>query len=281
MNKKSINNEIKDNSIKSNEAANTEGSEKSDHSVRSEKIDLPVKGVKNTHPVRRENSDHPVRREKLENLKKASSLPLGKRLVYYWDFFKFYIIGALVFSVIAFIFIKQVLFAPDVIFKGYIVNRTSIPSCTDEEFISSFPLYQTMNTKKERMYFSSDMLLSDSDYESSVKLIASAASGEVDCIICNEKTYNRLAQMQLLESIDNNTSIKEKYESKLITYDHTKNDTDEDDSLGLKTYGIEVSDSAVLHSFHAFSDDEKVYLCIGINAYIDDTTLAFIDWVCE
>ena len=254
MKKTPINNEIKDTFLKSNEAANTEGSEK---------------------------SDHPVRKEKLENLKKASSLPIGKRLVYYWDFFKFYIISVLIVSVIVFIFIKQVLFAPDVIFKGYIVNRTSIPTCTDEEFISSFPLYQTMNTKKERMYFSSDMLLSDSDYESSVKLIASAASGEVDCIICNEKTYNRLAQMQLLESIDNNTSIKEKYESKLITYDHTKNDTDEDDSLGLKTYGIEVSDSAVLHSFHAFSDDEKVYLCVGINAYIDDTTLAFIDWVCE
>ena len=224
--------------------------------------------------------EHPVRKEKLENLKKASSLPFKKRLVFYWDFFKFYLLALVVVCVIGFILIKQIFFAPEIILNGYIVNRSDKPACSDEEFIASFPLYQTIDTKKQKIYFSSDMLLSDANYESSAKLIASAATGEIDFIICNENTFNTLSQMSLLESIDNNNELKNKYESRFMTYDYTKNDTDEDDFLGVKTYGIDVSDSAVLSSFNAFKDDDKVYLCIGTNSEIDDTVLSFINWIC-
>ena len=224
--------------------------------------------------------NNPIRKEKMENLKKASSLPFKKRLVFYWDFFKFYLLALAVVAVIAFILIKQIFFAPEVILNGYIINRSDKPVCSDEEFISSFPLYSKIDTKKQKIYFSSDMLLSDANYESSAKLIAAAATGETDFIICNENTFNTLSQMSLLESIDNNPELKNKYESRFITYDHTKNDTDEDDSLGVKTYGIDVSDSDVLNSFNAFRDDDKVYLCIGTNSETDDTVLSFINWIC-
>ena len=224
--------------------------------------------------------DNPIRKEKMENLKKASSLPFKKRLVFYWDFFKFYLLALIVIGVIAFIFIKQIFFAPEIILNGYIVNRSGKPSCSDEEFISSFPLYSDIDNKKQKIYFSSDMLLSDTDYESSTKLIAQTATGEIDFMICNENTFNTLSQMSLLENIDGNEDLKSRYESRFVSYDHTKNDTDEDDFLGVKTYGIDVSDSAVLSSFNAFKDDDKVYLCIGTNSETDDTVLSFINWIC-
>ena len=73
--------------------------------------------------------------------------------------------------------------------------------------------------------------------------------------------------------------IMRKYSDSLLSYDHTKNDTPEDDSLGIKTYGIDISDSAVLKSLNAFHEDEKTYLCIGLNSNTSDVVLSFIDWI--
>ena len=82
---------------------------------------------------------NPVRKERYENLKNASSLPFGKRMRYYFDFFKFHLLALLIVGVIVFFVLKEIVFAPDVILNGYIVNRTEVTSITDEEFIIFFP----------------------------------------------------------------------------------------------------------------------------------------------
>ena len=222
---------------------------------------------------------NPIRKERYENLKKASALPFGKRMRYYFDFFKFHLLALLVFGVIVFFVLKDIVFAPDVILNGYIVNRTEIPSITDEEFITSFPEYQNIDIKKHRVYFSSELFLNDSDIESTAKLIATASAGDINFLICNEETFARLGKMGLLSDINNYPGLQSKYNDRLIVYDHTKNDTSEDDSLGIKPYGIDVSESAVLKSFYAFKEDENVYLCIGINSDLNDTVFAFIEWI--
>ena len=222
---------------------------------------------------------NPIRKERYENLKKASALPFGKRMRYYFDFFKFHLLAILILAVIVFFVLKDIVFAPDMILNGYIVNRTEIPAITDEEFITSFPVYTNIDTKKHRVYFSSELFLNDSDIESTAKLIATASAGDINFLICNEETFDRLGKMGLLSDINNYPELQSKYSDRLIVYDHTKNDTSEDDSLGLKPYGIDVSESAVLKSFNAFKEDENVYLCIGINSNMNDTVLAFIDWI--
>ena len=222
---------------------------------------------------------NPIRKERYENLKKASALPFGKRMRYYFDFFKFHLLAILILAVIVFFVLKDIVFAPDMILNGYIVNRTEIPAITDEEFITSFPEYTNIDTKKHRVYFSSELFLNDSDIESTAKLIATASAGDINFLICNEETFDRLGKMGLLSDINNYPELQSKYSDRLIVYDHTKNDTSEDDSLGLKPYGIDVSESAVLKSFNAFKEDENVYLCIGINSNMNDTVLAFIDWI--
>ena len=222
---------------------------------------------------------NPIRKERYENLKKASALPFGKRMRYYFDFFKFHLLAILILAVIVFFVLKDIVFAPDMILNGYIVNRTEIPAITDEEFITSFPEYTNIDTKKHRVYFSSELFLNDSDIESTAKLIATASAGDINFLICNEETFDRLGKMGLLSDINTYPELQSKYSDRLIVYDHTKNDTSEDDSLGLKPYGIDVSESAVLKSFNAFKEDENVYLCIGINSNMNDTVLAFIDWI--
>ena len=222
---------------------------------------------------------NPIRKERYENLKKASALPFGKRMRYYFDFFKFHLLAILILAVIVFFVLKDIVFAPDVILNGYIVNRTEIPVISDEEFITSFPEYGNIDTKKHRVYFSSELFLNDSDIESTAKLIATASAGDINFLICNEETFERLSKMGLLEDINRHPELQSKYNDRLIVYDHTKNDTSEDDSLGLKPYGINVSESAVLKSFNAFKEDENVYLCIGINSELNDTVFAFIEWI--
>ena len=222
---------------------------------------------------------NPIRKERYENLKKASALPFGKRMRYYFDFFKFHLLALLVIGVIVFFVLKDIVFAPDVVLNGYVVNRTEIPAITDEEFITSFPEYINIDTKKHRVYFSSELFLNDSDIESTAKLIATASAGDINFLICNEETFERLSKMGLLEDINRYPELQSKYNGRLIVYDHTKNDTPEDDSLGSKPYGIDVSDSAVLKSFNAFKENENVYLCIGINSELNDTVFAFIEWI--
>ena len=222
---------------------------------------------------------NPIRKERYENLKKASALPCGKRMRYYFDFFKFHLLALLVIGVIVFFILKDIVFAPDVILNGYVVNRTEIPAITDEEFITSFPEYINIDTKKHRVYFSSELFLNDSDIESTAKLIATASAGDINFLICNEETFERLGRMGLLSDLNNYPELQSKYNDRLIVYDHTKNDTSEDDSLGSKPYGIDISESAVLKSFNAFKEDENVYLSIGINSNMNDTVLAFIEWI--
>ena len=222
---------------------------------------------------------NPVRKEKYEHLKNASSLPFGKRMRYYFDFFKFPLLGVLIVGILVFFFVKEVILAPEVIFYGVIVNRTEITQMTDDEFIKSFPEYETFNTKREKIYFSSDMFFNDSDIESAAKLIANASSGDINVLICNEETFMRLSKAGLLESLDTFPELKQKYSDSVLTYDHTKNDTPEDDSLGIKPYGIKISESAELKSLNAFKEGEDIYLCIGINSNMNDTVLAFIEWI--
>lgn len=222
---------------------------------------------------------NPVRKEKFEHLKNASSLPFGKRMRYYFDFFKFPLLGILIVGILVFFFVKEVIFAPEVIFYGVIVNRTEVTAITDDEFIKSFPDYSKYNTNREKIYFSSDMFFNDSDIESAAKLIANASSGDINVMICNKDTFDRLSQAGLFADLDNYPELKAKYSDSLLSYDHTKNDTPEDDSLGIKAYGIDISDSAVLKSLNAFHENEKTYLCIGLNSNTSDVVLSFIDWI--
>ena len=123
------------------------------------------------------------------------------------------------------------------------------------------------------------MFFNDSDIESAAKLIANASSGDINVLICNEETFMRLSKAGLLESLDTFPELKQKYSDSVLTYDHTKNDTPEDDSLGIKPYGIKISESAELKSLNAFKEGEDIYLCIGINSNMNDIVLAFIEWI--
>ena len=223
---------------------------------------------------------NPIRKEKWENFKKASALPFGKRMRYYFDFFKFYILGLLIIGILVFFALKEIVFAPKVILNGYVVNRSEVTVISDEEFISSFPDYGNIDFKKYKVYFSSDLFLNDSDIESTAKLIATASSGDINFLICNEKTLNRLAIMGLLSDLNTRPEASE-YKDRFYFYDHAKNDTPEDDSLGQKAYGIDISDSVALKSLGAFKEGEKVYLCIGINSYSTDVFIDFLKWITE
>ncbi|MCR4647726.1 MAG: hypothetical protein K5776_01460 [Lachnospiraceae bacterium] len=225
------------------------------------------------------NDKNPVRQAKIENFKKASELPLKKRIRFYWDFFKFYLLAAVLLAAFIYIVLTQMVFAPKTVFNGYIINRSAVTVISDDEFIRSFPAYSNIDTKKNRILFSSDMILNDSDLEAAAKIVATMSTGEVDVVICNKETAERLAQMYLISNLELYPELMSGYSENLLTYDHTKNDTDEDDSFGIKAYGIDVSDSAALKSLNAFKEGEKVYICIGKNIMLNDLSHEFIKWI--
>ena len=88
-----------------------------------------------------------------------------------------------------------------------------------------------------------------------------------------------MSLLGLFSDAESFPELKDKYGDDFKYYDHTKNDTSEDDSLGVKAYGIDITESAALKSLNAFHDDEKIYLCIGINSYPDEIVISFIDWI--
>lgn len=225
--------------------------------------------------------ERPIEAERKKNLKKASELPFKKRMVYYLDYFKIPIIILFAFTLFSFIFIKDVILAKKTALSVTVIDRNFEPAVSDEEFIEPFIGYAGIDTKKEIVNYISDFYIDDNNPETVMKLVASVSAKDCDVIVCTEETFEELASMSLLYDLSmyDNSYLSDNYSFLLKEYDHTKNDTANDDELGTVIYGIDISDSAVINSSKYYPENEKIILCIGNGSERIERTEAFIKWL--
>lgn len=226
--------------------------------------------------------NNPVADERKKNLEKAKELPFKKRMLYYFDFFKIPASILLFFFIIVFFLIKDVILAKDTAITVTVVNQAVAPNTDVSEFIEPFIGYAGIDTKKEIVLFTPDFYIDDTNPETIMKLVASVSAKDCDIIICNKEDFDLLASMSLLYDLSfyDNSFLKDKYDFVTEKYDHTKNDTADDDELGTVTYGIDISDSAVIKSSF-INSDEQIILCIGNGSERTERTEAFISWLLD
>lgn len=226
--------------------------------------------------------NNPVADERKKNLEKAKELPFKKRMLYYFDFFKIPASILLFFFIFVFFLIKDVILAKDTAITVTVVNQAVTPNTDVSEFIEPFIGYAGIDTKKETVLFTPDFYIDDTNPETIMKLVASVSAKDCDIIICNKEDFDLLASMSLLYDLSfyDNSFLKDKYDFVTEEYDHTKNDTADDDELGTVTYGIDISDSAVIKSSF-INSDEQIILCIGNGSERTERTEAFISWLLD
>lgn len=228
------------------------------------------------------SKDNPIKKERLNNLKKAKEFPLKKRIAYYLDFFKIPLLAFLAIAIVMIIFVKEVVLAPKTALNVTVIGRNFQTEDTSDEFINAYSEYANIDCDNEVIIYDPDFYIDDANPDTVMKLVAAVSANDQDIIICNEETYKLLCQMSLLYDLtyfDNNYA--DKYSSLWVAYDHTQNDTPDDDGLGIKEYGIDITESAVLKSYNFYGDDERIILAIGNGSKRFERTEAFIDWILD
>lgn len=226
--------------------------------------------------------ENPIADERKKNLKKAKELPFKKRMLYYFDFFKIPASILLLLAIVLFFLIKDVILAKDTALTVTLINQPDAVTMDVSEFTEPFIGYAGIDAQKETVLLTPDFLIDDTNPEIIMKLVASVSAKDCDIIICNENDFERLASMSLLYDLSNydNSSLTDRYSFLAKEYDHTKNDTADDDELGTVIYGIDISDSAVIKSSY-FNHDEPIILCIGNGSERIERTEAFIFWLLD
>lgn len=227
------------------------------------------------------SKESPLKEERIQNLKKAKELPLGKRILYYLDFFKLPLGGLLILCILAFFLIKDVFLAKDTALSVYVVNREISVETYDDSFIEPFFEYSDIDLSKENVIYVSDFYIDENNPDTAMKLVASVSTGDCDILICNRATFEELAQMKLLYDLSayDNGAPMNRFSSLLVNYDYASNENSEDDELGIRPLGINVSESDIIKSAAFFPSDEEVILCIGNGSKRFERTKLFLQWI--
>lgn len=226
------------------------------------------------------NTNNPVKQERLNNLKKAKALPLPQRIMYYLDYFKIPLMVLFLVSVILFFFVKEVLLAKEVAINVTVIGRNYVESDYSQAFIDSYINYAGIDSDQETVLYDPDFQIDDTAPDTIMKLVASVAAHDQDIIICNKETFDMLCQMSLLYNLSvYEDANADSYKNLLISYDHTQNDTPDDDSLGIQNYGIDISGSVVLKECNFYNADSDIILAIGNGSKRTSRTNLFIEWI--
>lgn len=229
------------------------------------------------------NTNNPIGDERKKNFEKAKELPFKKRMLYYFDYFKIPASIFLLIGITGFFFVKDVLLAKDTALTVTFINPTGTPTVNSIEFIEPFLGYSGIDSQKEIVSFTPDFYIDDNNPDTIMKLVAVVSAKDCDVIICNSDNFELLASMSLLSDLStyDNSFFADNYNFLLKNYDHTKNDTAEDDELGTVTYGIDITDSAVIKSSSYFASDETIILCVGNGSERIERTEAFVSWLLD
>lgn len=220
---------------------------------------------------------HPLRAEKRKQFKKAASLPLGKRLLYYFDYFKFYIIGIPVAGFLIFLLVKALFFAPNTALYGYFVNAPVAMETEDDVFLQDFFTYAGIDETKENIYFSSDFSLAGADSATMSKFVSNLSLGEIDFFICDRKTLDELAKEDILINLAYyfDEATLQAHKARLFSYQEATGTESEE----FAPIAVNITDSPILKESGAFAGAGEVYFCVAGNSRRKENTTLFLEWL--
>lgn len=227
---------------------------------------------------------HPLAAERRKHLKEAASLPLDKRITYYLNYFKGWLIGIPLALILSFVFVKAFFFGPESVLYGYFVNAPGTMHVEEDVFLEDFISYAGIDSPKEKVYFNSTFSLENAEPAELSKLLSALTLGEIDFFICEETAYEELALGGLLTDLDAWLTPEEKalYNDRLVRFITADRDSSVEPSLCEgKLVAIDVTDSLRLQESGAYEGAARIYFCIAVNAPHKENTLHFLEWILQ
>lgn len=238
-------------------------------------------------------------REEREAIKNAG---FGYKLKYFWDYYKWFVIGGLLAIFIIISIAKDIINAKDFAFNGVMLN-TFGDDALMQEFSDNFASEAQLDTENYEVFMDTSLRLDVGAYDEGSratlsKVMAYLSIGDLDFIIADPAAFEYYAtsstfydltqlltpeQLKALEpyfyyvdqaEIDRRLNTSDEYVAKV--YDHTKPETMESPVLA----GLYIHEAPKVSTTFVFKDNTAI---IGIPNSTQrlETSLKFIDYIFE
>lgn len=197
---------------------------------------------------------------------------------YFFYYYKWYALSALLVLVIGGWMIYDVVTQKDVVLSVAYIN--AFPNTDSEAFMDGFEETITINKKKEDTTLTDDFYIdlengSYFDQQNTEKLLVLCAAGTVDVCVLDDSYIMNMAQGGYF--LDLSTLLTEEqmteYGDRLLWYDDPEDDTD-----GKGVIAIEITDAPKIVSTQSYPN-RKCYFTIIVNSEHVDNSMAFLDYL--
>lgn len=243
-------------------------------------------------------------REEREAIKNAS---FKEKLDYFWEYYKWYVIGGAAILFLLIIFIRDMANKKDWIFYGAMLNTYALEE-QSEAFLNEFVELAELDTERYAVMFDTNYSLEKGSYDeisgaSAQRLLVNLTAADLDFVISDETTFGQYATIDTfmdvrtlftpeelekyeayfyyvdMAEVDRITegNLSASYDSyKGVEYDHT----DPDSMERPVPVAIYIDSSEKLNNAYVFKE-EAVVLGVPLNTQHLETTLQFIDYLFE
>lgn len=243
-------------------------------------------------------------REEREAIKNASP---KEKWNYFWEYYKWYVIGGAIIIFLAVIFIRDMVNKKDWIFYGAIFNAYA-DETQSEIFLNDFVELAELDTENYSVMFDTSYSITKGSYDeissaAAQRFLVNLTAADLDFVISDETTFGQYATIDTFMDVRTIFTAEEleKYEDyfyyvdmaevekitegnlsadydsyKGVEYDHTK----PEDMETPVPVAIYIDSSEKLNSTYVFKE-EAVVLGIPLNTQHLNTTLLFIDYLFE
>lgn len=249
----------------------------------------------------------PLMDEFKEERKAMKNKSLRERLSYFWDYYKWHVIGGIAGAVLAGTFIFQVFFGKDIGFYAVLLNATDLAQA--EAYAQRFTEYAGIDTGKYIVTFETDMYIDRYDdipdpdmITTAEKLMVSVTTGELDVMVSDADSIQYYAYNAYFCDLRNLLTTEQlaMYEPYFFYIDQSEVErlmeaTDNFDTSYTVNYldpmdpeameqpvpvGLYVNhDQALQEAFYFRGED--VVLCVCINTTRPEAASKFIDFVMQ
>lgn len=239
-------------------------------------------------------------REEREALKNGT---FKEKLIYFWDYYKWYVIGGIGILLFAGSMIYEIATRKEVAFNAILLNAS--PMTEDTTYQQDFAAYAGIDLNKLDIFFDTSIRITEgsmdeTSYTSTEKLMVYTAAGELDIMASDTDSFRKYANSYTFYDLRNILSPEqlEQYEPYFYYVDLTVVDKIEEANNNLDEsfqpkypdprkpeemetpvpVGIYLNDCDKLKETFYFRGDEIV-LGVYANTNHLDTTLQYIDFV--
>lgn len=243
-------------------------------------------------------------REEREAIKNAG---FKEKWEYFWEYYKWYVIGGAAIIILLTIFIRDMVNKKDWIFYGAMINAVAVDEQA-ENLMNDFAEIAQLNTEKYGVLFDTNYSIVKGSYDeisgaSAQRLLVNLTAADLDFVISDETTFAQYATMDTfmdvrtlftqeelekyepyfyyvdMAEVDRITegNLSADYDSyKGVEYDHTK----PEDMERPVPVAIYINSSEKLKGAYLFKED-AVVLGIPLNTKHLNTSLLFIDYLLD